>query len=99
VMRGPVLQISSVSLRPPLQRVVLSDSSDHIFLLQPEETSQTWVQRRRHDLDPGERRQRGNEAGLTSVQAGRGPPFSFWGHIVRESLFNPLINIGGLEKP
>jgi len=99
VMRDPVLRISSVSLRLPLQRVALSDSSGHVSLLQPEETSHTWIQRSRCDLDPVERRQRGKEAGLTSVQAGRGPPYRFRGHIVREILFNPLINIGGLEKP
>src|SRR4249919_1841531 len=98
-MRDPVLRIWSVSLRLPIQRVAVSDSSGHVSLLHPDETSHTWVQRRRRDLDPVERRQRGKEAGLTSVQAGRGPPYRFRGHIVRESSFNPLINIGGLEKP
>ena len=99
MMRDPVFRIWSVSLRPPIQRVARSDSSGHVSLLQSDETSHTWIQPRRHDLDPLERQQRGKEAGLTSVQAGRGPPYGFRGHIVRESSFNPLINIGGLEKP
>jgi hypothetical protein len=85
VMRDPVLRISTVSLRLPLEQVVLSHSVGHTSLLQSGETSHTWIQRRRRDLDPVERRQRGKEPVFTSVQVGRGPPNSFKGHSVRES--------------
>ena len=48
--------------------------------------------RRRHDLDPVERWPLRNEAGLTSIQAGRGPPYRSNSRVVRGSSFTPLIN-------
>ena len=48
-------------------------------------------QRRRYDLDPGERWQPSNETGLTSVQSGRGPPCRSSSHVVRDSSFAPHI--------
>jgi len=47
--------------------------------------------RRRRDLDPVERRPWGNEAGLTSIKAGRGPPYRANSRVVRDSSFTPLI--------
>lgn len=49
------------------------------------------LQRRRHALDPVEQWQPGNEAGLTSMQFGRGPPCRSSSHVVRHSSFAPLI--------
>jgi hypothetical protein len=49
------------------------------------------LQRRRHDLDPVEQWQPGNEAGLTSLQSGRGPPCRSSAHVVRDRSFAPLI--------
>ena len=99
-MRGPVLRILAGSLCPPLQRLSVSDSSAHIAPHQPREPVRARPQRIRHDLDPVERWQLGNEAGLTSVQAGRGPPCRSWFHVVRESSFISFIHInGGLVKP
>jgi len=100
VMRGPVLRILAVSLCQLLQRLSASAPSAHVSPHQPRNSSQKPPQRRRHDLDPVERWQLGNEAGLTSVQAGRGPPCRSWFHVVRESLFISFIHInGGLVKP
>ena len=49
------------------------------------------LQRRRHDLDPVEQWQPGNEAGLTSLQSGRGPPCRSSAHVVRDRSVAPLI--------
>jgi len=100
VMRGPVLRILAVSLCQLLQRLALFDSSAHAAPHQSRNPSQKPPQRRRHDRNPVERWQSGNEAGPTSAQAGRGPPCRSWFHVVRESLFISFIHInGGLVKP
>jgi hypothetical protein len=49
------------------------------------------LQRRRHDLDSVEQWQPGIEAGLTSLQSGRGPPCRSSAHVVRDRSFTPLI--------
>src|SRR4029077_17995454 len=71
----------------------VSDSSAHVSPHQPRKPACARPQRRRHDLDPVERVQLGNEAGLMSVQAGRGPPYRFRFNIVRDNSFAPLNNI------
>jgi len=48
--------------------------------------------RRRHDLDPVERRPLGNEAGLTSIKVGRGPTYRANSRVVRGSSFTQRIN-------
>src|SRR6266404_2337686 len=99
-MRGSVLRILAASLSPLLQRLSVSDSSAHVSPHQPRKPASARPQRRRHDLDPVERWQPGNEADLTSVQAGRGPPYPFRFNVVRDNSFAPLNNInGGLVKP
>jgi len=56
------------------------------------ENPRTRLPRRRHDLDPVDRWPLCNEAGLTSVQVGRGPPYRANSRVVRGSSFTPLIN-------
>ncbi len=55
--------------------------------------------RRRHELDPVERWPLGNEAGLTSIQAGRGPPYRSNSRVDRDSSFTPFINIWRVDTP
>ena len=55
--------------------------------------------RRRCELDPVERWPLGNEAGLTSIQAGRGPPYRANSRVVRDSSFTPLINNWRVDTP
>lgn len=50
------------------------------------------LQRRRPALDLAERWQPSNETGLTSFQAGRGPPWRSSARVVRDSSFAPLFN-------
>ena len=93
MMRGSDLRILALSLRQLLERRALSDSLAHIAPHQPEKPSRKPPHRRWHDLDPVERWQPGNEADLTSVQAGRGPPYRSRFNVVRDSSFAPIINI------
>ncbi len=100
MMRGPVLRILAVSLCQVLQRLAQSDSSSQVSPHQSRKPSHKPPQRGRHDLDPVERWQSGNKAGLTSTQVWRGPPCRSWFHVVRESSFISFIHInGGLVKP
>ena len=79
LMYGRVLRIMAVSLSPLLQR--LSDSSTQVSPHQPRAP----VRMQLYVLDPVERRQPSNEAGLTLLQAGRGPPCRSSSHIVRDN--------------
>ncbi len=55
--------------------------------------------RRRHDLDPVERWPLDNEAGLTSIQAWRGPPYRANSRVVRDSSLTPFINNWRVDTP
>jgi hypothetical protein len=63
------------------------------------ENPRTRLPRRRRDLDPVERWPLGNEAGLTSIQAGRGPPCRSNSRVVRDSSFTPRINNWRVDTP
>ena len=91
LMRGRILQILTVGLRPLLQPLSVADSSTARIAAPATRGAQTQPQQRRHDLDPGERWQPSNETGLTSIQAGRGPPCRSSAQVVRDSSFAPLI--------
>ena len=93
MMRAPVLQTLAVSRCQLPERLSLSGSSAHISPHQPQNPERALPQRRRHGFDPVERWQLGNEAGLTSVQAGRGPPCRSKYNVVLDSSFAPLNNI------
>jgi hypothetical protein len=92
LMHGRIVRILAGGLWPLLQRVSVAESSAHASPHQPRKSARTRPQQRRHDLDPGERWEPSYETGLTSIQAGRGPPCRSSAHVVLDSSFAPLIN-------
>ncbi len=91
LMSGRILGILAVGLRPLLQPLSVADSLAARIAAPTTRAAHTGPQRRRHDLDPGERWQPSNETGLTSIQAGRGPPCPSSADVFRDSSFAPLI--------
>jgi hypothetical protein len=73
-MRSRVRRVVPMSLRPLLQLRSLSAPLGHTSPDQPRNPVPVQPRRNRHDVDLIERRRRGNDVGLTSAQAGRGPP-------------------------
>jgi hypothetical protein len=99
-MRGRVLRVVPVSLRPLLQMQSLFASLEHTLPDQSQNSVSVQPRRKRYDVDSIERRRRGNDVGLTSAQAGRGPPSRFRFNAVRDSSIASFTNInGGLVKP
>ena len=99
-MRSRVRRVVPVSLRPLLQLLPLSASLVHTSWDQPRNPIPVQPRRKRHDVDSIERRRRGNDVGLTSAQAGRGPPSHSRFNVVRGSSFTSFTYInGGLVKP
>ena len=96
-MRSRVRRVVRVSLQPRF----LSASLAHASSDQPENPVPAHPRRIRHDFDSIERWPKGNEVGLTSAQAGRGPPSRSRFNVVRGSSFTSFTNIinGGLVKP
>jgi len=72
-MRSRMRRVVPVNVRPLLQLRFLSASLEHTSPDQPRNPVPVQPRRKRHDVDSIERR-RGNDVGLTSAQAGRGPP-------------------------
>ena len=72
-----------VSLRPLLPLLPLSASLTHVLSDQPRSPVSVQPRQKRHDSDSIERWRKSNEVGLTSAQAGRGPPFRSRSNAVR----------------
>ena len=99
-MRSRVRRVVPVSLRPLLQPRSLSASLGHTSPAQPRNPVPAHPRRIRRDVDSIEWWPKGNEVGLTSAQAGRGPPSRSRFNVVRGSSFTSFNNInGGLVKP
>ena len=99
-MRSRARRVVRISLCPLLQRLSLSASLAHALSDQPGNPVPAHPQRIRHDFDSIKRWPKGNEVGLTSAQAGRGPPSRSRFNVVRGSSFTSFNNInGGLVKP
>jgi hypothetical protein len=84
-MRSRVRRVVLVSLRPLLQSRSLSASLVHTSPDQPQNPVPVQPRRKRPDVDASERWRRGNDVGLTSAQAGRGPPSRSRFNAVRDS--------------
>ncbi len=84
-----------------LERKGLSTKQDRYGIITEfrRKNPRTRLPRRRRDLDPVERWPLGNEAGLTSIQAGRGPPCRSNSRVVRDSSFTPRINNWRVDTP
>ena len=85
-MSSGVRRVVPVSLHPLLQPLILSASLAYAASPeQPRNPVPVLPQRKRHDLDSSERWRKSNEVGLTSAQAGRGPPSRSRFNAVRDS--------------
>jgi len=85
VMCGRVLRVVGVSLYPLLQRRPLSTSSVHVTQCRPRTPACVQPRRRSRSYDFEQQWQPSDEAGLVSVQVGRGPPWplsAFWSRMV-----------------
>jgi len=86
-MRSPVRRVVRVNLWP----LSLSVSLAHVLLdQQPQNFLPVQPRRKRHDFYSSERWRKSNEVGLTSAQAGRGPPSRSRFNSVRHSSITPF---------
>ena len=92
-MGSRVRRAVPVSLRPLLQLRSLRASLVHASPDQPQNSVPVRPRRKKHDAGSSERRRRGNDVGLTSAQAGRGPPSRSRFNAVRGSSFTSFNNI------